>query len=241
MKIAIYSLSNCFHFAQFFNCLSIVVRLIQFTFYLLLIKCIILKYSCSYFILLDIDKNQFKEKIIPKLSSKIDVDVQLLKSTGYTLSSVLIIFHFTDCKPKIILTKRSSLLKYHKNEISFPGGTFKETDSSLLNTALRETKEEIGLNIHSNEILGSFHTVRTLTSNFAIIPFVTFQDSIRKTKILIDEVSEVLDIPVFDLFKGLNNNFNYKNFSDSYAFRYNSEIIWGATARILKQIRDCFY
>ena len=190
---------------------------------------------------MDIDKNQFKEKIIPRLSSKIDVDVRLLKSSGYTLSSVLIIIHFTDFKPKIILTKRSSLLKYHKNEISFPGGTFKETDSSLLNTALRETKEEIGLNFHSNEIVGSFPTVRTLTSNFAIIPFVTFQDNIRKTRILIDEVSEILDIPVFDLFKSLNNNFNYKQFSDSYAFRYNSEIIWGATARILKQIRDCFY
>lgn len=204
-------------------------------------KAIILKYFSSYFILLDIDKTQFKKKIITKLSTKIDPDVQLLKSSGYTLSSVLIIIHFTDYKPKIILTKRSSLLKHHKNEISFPGGTFKETDLSLLNTALRETKEEIGLNIHSNEIVGSFHTVRTLTSNFAIIPFVTFQDNLRKTKLLIDEVSEVLDIPIFDLFNSLNNNFNYKNFSDSYAFRYNSEIIWGATARILKQIRDCFY
>ena len=204
-------------------------------------KSIILKYFSSYFILLDIDKTQFKKKIITKLSTKIDPDVQLLKSSGYTLSSVLIIIHFTDYKPKIILTKRSSLLKHHKNEISFPGGTFKETDLSLLNTALRETKEEIGLNIHSNEIVGSFHTVRTLTSNFAIIPFVTFQDNLRKTKLLIDEVSEVLDIPLFDLFNSLNNNFNYKNFSDSYAFRYNSEIIWGATARILKQIRDCFY
>ena len=204
-------------------------------------KSIILKYFSSYFILLDIDKTQFKKKIITKLSTKIDPDVQLLKSSGYTLSSVLIIIHFTDYKPKIILTKRSSLLKHHKNEISFPGGTFKETDLSLLNTALRETKEEIGLNIHSNEIVGSFHTVRTLTSNFAIIPFVTFQDNLRKTKILIDEVSEVLDIPLFDLFNSLNNNFNYKNFSDSYAFIYNSEIIWGATARILKQIRDCFY
>ena len=204
-------------------------------------KSIILKYFSRYFILLDIDKTQFKKKIITKLSTKIDPDVQLLKSSGYTLSSVLIIIHFTDYKPKIILTKRSSLLKHHKNEISFPGGTFKETDLSLLNTALRETKEEIGLNIHSNEIVGSFHTVRTLTSNFAIIPFVTFQDNLRKTKLLIDEVSEVLDIPLFDLFNSLNNNFNYKNFSDSYAFRYNSEIIWGATARILKQIRDCFY
>lgn len=207
--------------------------------FLIIIKSIILKYYNSYFILLDIDKNQFKEKIIPRLST-IDVDVQLLKLSGFTLSSVLIIIHFRDWEPKIILTKRSSLLKYHKNEISFPGGTFKETDSSLLNTALRETKEEIGLNFDSNEILGCFQTVRTLTSNFAIIPFVTFQDSIRKTNLLIDEVSEVFDIPIFDLFKGLSN-FNFKNFSDSYSFRYNSEIIWGATARILKQIRDCFY
>jgi 8-oxo-dGTP pyrophosphatase MutT (NUDIX family) len=188
---------------------------------------------------LDTDKNLFKEKIIPRLST-IDVDVQLLKLSGFTLSSVLVIIHFRDCEPKIILTKRSSLLKYHKNEISFPGGTFKETDSSLLNTALRETKEEIGLNFDSTEILGCFQTVRTITSNFAIIPFVTFQDSIRKTNLLIDEVSEIFDIPIFDLFKGLNN-FNFKNFSDSYSFRYNSEIIWGATARILKQIRDCFY
>ncbi|MGZ8890031.1 MAG: NUDIX hydrolase, partial [Nitrososphaeraceae archaeon] len=113
---------------------------------------------------MEIDKNQFKEKIIPRLSSTINVDVRLLKLSGYTLSSVLIIIHFTDFKPKIILTKRSSLLKYHKNEISFPGGTYKETDSSLINTALRETKEEIGLNFHSNEILGCFQTVSTLTS-----------------------------------------------------------------------------
>lgn len=233
-------LSNCFHSAHYLNRFINYYELNPIHF-LIVMKAIILKYFSSCFILLNINKTQFKKKIITKLSTKIDANIQILKSSGYTLSSVLIIIHFTDCKPKIILTKRSSLLKHHRNEISFPGGTFKETDMSLLNTALRETKEEIGLNIHSNEIVGSFHTVRTLTSNFVIIPFVTFQDNLRKTKILIDEVSEVLDIPIFDLFNSLNNNFNYKNFSDSYAFRYNSEIIWGATARILKQIRDCFY
>ena len=84
--------------------------------FLIIIKSIILKYYNSYFILLDIDKNLFKEKIIPRLST-IDVDVQLWKLYGFTLSSVLVIIHFRDCEPKIILTKRSSLLKYHKNEI----------------------------------------------------------------------------------------------------------------------------
>jgi 8-oxo-dGTP pyrophosphatase MutT (NUDIX family) len=190
---------------------------------------------------LDINKNQFIKKIIPRLSSPTNIDIQLLKSTGYTPSSVLVIIHFTNLKPKIILTKRSSLLKYHKNEISFPGGTFKETDSSLINTAIRETKEEIGLEISSNEIIGCFQTVRTLTSHYAIIPFITFQNRIRQTNLFIDEVSNILDIPVFDLFESLDSNFNYRNFTNSYLFRYNNEIIWGATARILKQIRDCFY
>ena len=190
---------------------------------------------------MNINKSQFIKKIIPILSSPINIDIQLLKSTGYIPSSVLIIIHFTNLKPQIILTKRSSLLKYHKNEISFPGGTFKETDSSLINTAIRETKEEIGLEISSNEIIGCFQTVRTLTSHYAIIPFITFQNRIRQTNLFIDEVSNILDIPVFDLFETLDSNFNYRNFTNSYLFRYNNEIIWGASARILKQIRDCFY
>ena len=84
-------------------------------------------------------------------------------------------------------------------------------------------------------------TVKTLTSHYAIIPFITFQNRIRQTNLFIDEVSNILDIPVFDLFESLDSNFNYRNFTNSYLFRYKNEIIWGATARILKQIRDCFY
>ncbi|HJT82843.1 MAG TPA: CoA pyrophosphatase [Nitrososphaeraceae archaeon] len=178
---------------------------------------------------------------MPKISNSMNLDMKLLKSTNYTLSSVLIIIHFTNFKPKIILTKRSSLLKLHKNEISFPGGTFKEADGSLINTAIRETKEEIGLEFTSSDINGCFQIVKTLTSHYIIIPFVTFQDKIKQTSLLMDEVSDILDIPVFDLFESLDSNFNYRNFTNSYLFRYNNEIIWGATARILKQIRDCFY
>ena len=178
---------------------------------------------------------------MPKISNSMNLDIQLLKSTNYTLSSVLIIIHFTNFKPKIILTKRSSHLKHHKNEISFPGGTFKEADGSLINTAIRETKAEIGLEFDSSDINGCFQIVKTLTSHYIIIPFVTFQDKIKQTSLLMDEVSDILDIPVFDLFESLDSNFNYRNFTNSYLFRYNNEIIWGATARILKQIRDCFY
>jgi ADP-ribose pyrophosphatase YjhB (NUDIX family) len=65
----------------------------------------------------------------------------------------------------------------HKGEIAFPGGEFSKQDKSLSDTATRETREEIGLIIKHKDILGSLQSVRTLTSNFCIIPFVTGQDS----------------------------------------------------------------
>lgn len=189
---------------------------------------------------MNIERTDFRNKILQNILD-VPIDINTLKYTGFKLSSVLIIIHFTDSIPRIILTKRHSSLQHHANEISFPGGTFQDKDLSLLYTALRETEEEIGLIFHPDEIIGCFQTVRTLTSNFIILPFITIQDRIDKPTILIKEVTEVLDIPVFDLFECLDNNFKYKNFQNSYLFRYDNKIIWGATARIIKQLRDCFY
>lgn len=171
----------------------------------------------------------------------VGIDSNNLMSPSFKLSSVLVIIHFTDSIPRTILTKRSPKLKHHSNEISFPGGTFQYEDLSLLNTALRETKEEIGLDFNIEEIAGSLQAVRTLTSNYVIIPYITFQTQIYEPKILSDEVSSILNIPIFELLDSLSENFSYKNFSNSFLFKYGGEIIWGATARIIKQIRDCLY
>ncbi|MFB5599251.1 MAG: NUDIX hydrolase [Nitrososphaeraceae archaeon] len=183
-----------------------------------------------------------REELIEKIRlNLVEIDLNALMSTGFKLSSVLVIIHFTDSIPKTILTKRSSKLTYHSNEISFPGGSFHHEDYTLLNTALRETKEEIGLDFTSNEIAGSLQAVKTLTSNYVIIPYITFQTKIYEPKILSDEVSSILNIPIFELLDSLSNNFSYKNFSNSFLFKYGQEIIWGATARIIKQIRDSLY
>ena len=60
---------------------------------------------------------------------------------------VLVIIHYSEIIPHIILTKRSSNLRSHANEISFPGGKYANEDNSLIETAIRETKEEIGIDI----------------------------------------------------------------------------------------------
>lgn len=158
-------------------------------------------------------------------------------------AAVLVIIHYTRSSPHILLTKRNSTLKLHKGEIAFPGGAFSKQDKSLFDTATRETREEIGLIIEQKDILGSLQSVRTLTSNFFIVPFVTLQDKILEPQILINEVQEVIDIPLFDLLDTLEIDLEHQPLSTSrlYRFTCGNEVIWGATARIIKQLHDCLH
>ena len=158
------------------------------------------------------------------------------------ISSVLVIIHYINTKPNLLLTKRSKLVQNHKNEISFPGGKFSPNDKNLINTALRETYEEINLNFTINDILGSLNSVTTLTSNFLIIPYVTILEKIDKPKLLEDEVEEIINAPLIDLFSSLSRDYvNDTEIEKAYKFSYNSAIIWGATARIIKQLYDILY
>ena len=85
-------------------------------------------------------------------------------------AAVLVIIHYHGGSPHVFLTKRSSALKSHKGEISFPGGRFVESDDTLLSTALRETEEEIGIAFTPEQVVGSLRAVRTMTSNHFIVP-----------------------------------------------------------------------
>lgn len=168
---------------------------------------------------------------------------QLTSSPPLRMAAVLVIIHYAQSSPRILLTKRNSTLKTHKGEIAFPGGAFSTQDKSLCDTATRETREEIGLIIEQKDILGSLQSVRTLTSNFVIIPFVTVQERILEPQILISEVQEVIDAPLFDLLDTQKIDLEHQAMSTKslYEFTYGNEVIWGATARILKELHDCLY
>jgi 8-oxo-dGTP pyrophosphatase MutT (NUDIX family) len=156
-----------------------------------------------------------------------------------TPAAVLAIIHYDRGKPRIILTKRRENLKMHRGEISFPGGKFTQNDLTLMHTALRETKEEIGLEFKPVDITGTLQPVRTMTSNHFIVPFVTVQDMLSQLHVARDEVAEVLDAPLMETLDTMAHDEEHFRFSKTAVkFMFEGNIIWGATARILKQLHE---
>jgi len=158
-----------------------------------------------------------------------------------TPSAVLIIIHY-HCNshiPRVFLTKRSPALKSHKGEISFPGGRYIDNDGILLTTALRETQEEIGIAFHPHQVAGSLRAVRTMTSNHFIVPFVTLQHKLPEHRIAANEVEAVIDVPLIETLESIEpDTEHYRLAKDAFKFTYDGNVIWGATARILKQLYD---
>jgi 8-oxo-dGTP pyrophosphatase MutT (NUDIX family) len=154
-------------------------------------------------------------------------------------AAVLVIIHYHKDRPHVFLTKRSSSLKSHRSEISFPGGRYVESDGTLLATALRETAEEVGIAFKIDQIIGCLSAVRTMTSNHFIVPFVTIQEMLPQYRISASEVEAVIDVPLIETLKSIEpDDEHYLLAKDAFKFTHGNNVIWGATARVLKQMHD---
>ena len=151
------------------------------------------------------------------------------------LASVLIII-FAD-SPKILMIKKPITMNHHGGEIAFPGGKISDEDNDLLDTAIRETKEETGIIVQREEILGQLKPVTTLNSGFTILPFVCMLNEI-KNLIPNSEVDEFLEIPLMPFLQTLADDSDpeHNSIQEMYTFTFEKHLIWGASARMLKQI-----
>ncbi|MBI2867505.1 MAG: CoA pyrophosphatase [Chloroflexi bacterium] len=141
----------------------------------------------------------------------------------------------------LLFTLRSLHLPNHAGQFSFPGGVAEETDDDLLATALRETHEEIGVLPRDVTVLGSLEPSVT-PQGFRISPFVGAIPYPYEFKVSPEEVSLLLDVPLPVLLDPRNLEIRQEArngvMTDSYFYRYNDHIIWGATARIVKRLLD---
>jgi 8-oxo-dGTP pyrophosphatase MutT (NUDIX family) len=142
---------------------------------------------------------------------------------------------------KILFTKRTDMVEQHKGQISFPGGSVDKEDSSLLETALRESEEEVGLLKGDVDVLGRIDDTLTVASDFIIRPFVGFVPFPYDFVINEEEVERLIIVPI-DVFKTENSEndvfaveFEGKIYH-SKAYEYNGDVIWGATARMIENL-----
>ncbi|MFP3880059.1 MAG: NUDIX hydrolase [Dehalococcoidia bacterium] len=151
---------------------------------------------------------------------------------GIRPSAVLVPVFCHEGQYHLLFTERTDEVDFHKGQVCFPGGTQELADSSLLQTALRESREEISLKAEDVDILGELDDVRTLTSNYVISPFVGFIPYPYPFKVDGREIKEVFSVPV----SFVMDEANFRQ--DSYAYVYHGHTIWGATARIIRQFID---
>jgi len=176
--------------------------------------------------------DDLKSNLSTPINSKIKTDGK------YRLASVLVVIYGKE--PIIVMTEKPKHMKFHAGEISFPGGKLDSDDSDLLETALRETSEEIGLTISKEQVIGQLDPVITLNSGFLILPFISLLDKIPPLSPNA-EVEKIFHIPLepFLKTKAKDPDPSHNLIQEMYTFEYQNQIVWGASARILKQIRDC--
>lgn len=141
----------------------------------------------------------------------------------------------------LLLTKRSARLRYHPGQIAFPGGKVEPSDRDTLSAALREAEEEIGLAAAEVELLGALPAHETVT-RFDVHPFLGRISSAFVPRPYEGEVAEVFEVPLAHVTRLGNFIVHDRMWQGQvrryYAVPYGPYYIWGATARILRQLAE---
>jgi len=136
-----------------------------------------------------------------------------------------------------VFTRRRGDLRRHAGEISFPGGR-RDPGEELVDTALREAHEEVGLPPDAVQIVGALPPTPTFVTNYAIYPFVGVIEAGFAWVLQRTEVDEVLELSLDDLRAGhgerrlVRRGIPFR----TPTYEVDGHLIWGATARILGEL-----
>lgn len=155
-----------------------------------------------------------------------------------TEAAVLVpVYRGDDGVARIVLVRRSEGV-IHGGQLAFPGGKYDNGDRALLNTALREAEEEIGISVEAVKVLEQLPAVETRTTGFRITPFLALIRPPDEWKRAEDEIAEVLEIPLGEFAKRDAHGKVEEGFPGSDPeqvpfYRIGQYRLWGATYRIL--------
>jgi len=160
---------------------------------------------------------------------------------GLMRAAVLIPLFKKNGEYYVLLTRRTDKVRHHKGQISFPGGR-QDPGEDFLATALREAKEEMGIEAKDVRILGELDDMCTVASDFCIAPFVGLIPYPYPFKINRHEIEEIIEVPLSVFLDETKFREEFRSHNGEpvpvYFYQHDEHTIWGATARILKQLMD---
>ncbi|GAA0350215.1 CoA pyrophosphatase [Bowmanella denitrificans] len=141
----------------------------------------------------------------------------------------------------LLFTRRAGHLKHHAGQVSFPGGRQEPEDADLLDTALRETREEIGINTDNIEIVGQLQRYRTV-SGYEVTPYIGILPPPRKLIPDHNEVASVFEVPLSYLMNKHNHMVHLAERQGLthpiYFIHWQQQHIWGATAAFVRTLSN---
>jgi 8-oxo-dGTP pyrophosphatase MutT (NUDIX family) len=168
---------------------------------------------------------------------------ELTLQPSYKQSAVLILLWPQNDSWRCLLIRRPDYEGVHSGQMAFPGGRKEEGDVSIMQTAIRETWEEIGVQISENEIVGALSPLYIPVSNFLVYPFVACASSKPVFNPAPEEVQELVD---FDLFELLDETKVKKKErlmkpglkAEAPYYDIEGHEVWGATGMMLSELSD---
>lgn len=157
-------------------------------------------------------------------------------------SAVLVLFYpDTNNEIHVVYTLRTQNLSNHSGQISFPGGRSDKNETPI-ETALRETHEEIGVPESHIEVLGNLSKLDVYHSNSRVQPIVAVTDTQPTWRINPYEVAEIITFPLRKLQmeetrKETKMHLGRESFTVPY-YEIHSTPLWGATAMITSELID---
>ena len=158
---------------------------------------------------------------------------------GFQRAGVLVPIIQTAKGPQLLMTKRTEQVETHKGQISFPGGMNDSVDKDIVDTALREAHEEVGIPNSSIEAIGLLDDLPTPTG-FVITPVVGIIEDLPPLIPSRNEVAKILQVPLEFFLDAKNARTELREWRgkhhEIWFYHFGENVIWGATANITRTL-----